>query len=153
MESLGEGQWHASSAMQSWLRAGPLENTLVVSIVDDDESMRVATSSLVRSLGWDVHLYASAEAFLQSGRVADVCCVMSDIQMPGMTGLELQRHLVDNGYTLPIIFITAFPSEPVRKQAMRNRAMCFLGKPVDGNAVSLCLDRIRAGASSSGGMK
>lgn len=117
-----------------------LQNATVVSIIDDDESVRIATSSLVRSLGWDVRLYTSAEDFLASGVGGDVACIISDVQMPGMTGLEMQRRLLDDGVALPIIFISAFASDSVRRQALDRGAMCVLSKPVDGVAVSRCLD-------------
>jgi FixJ family two-component response regulator len=120
-----------------------LYNNLIVSIVDDDESVRTATSSLVRSLGWGARLYASAESFLESGLVADTACVISDVQMPGMTGLELQRRLADDGYHLPFIFISAFRSDSACEQALARGALCFLNKPVDGSVVAQCLDRLR----------
>jgi len=116
----------------------------IVSIIDDDESVRIATSMLVRSLGWGVRLYASAEDFLASGQIGDVACIISDVQMPGMSGLEMQRHLLDGGITLPIIFISAFASEVVRRQALDNGAMCVLSKPVDGAVVSRCLETLQA---------
>jgi FixJ family two-component response regulator len=116
----------------------------IVSIIDDDESVRIATSSLVRSLGWAVRLYASAEDFLASGQIGDTVCIISDVQMPGMTGLEMQRRLLDGGITLPIIFISAFASETVRRQALGSGAMCVLSKPVDGAAVSRCLETLQA---------
>jgi FixJ family two-component response regulator len=116
----------------------------IVSIIDDDESVRIATSSLVRSLGWDVRLYASAEDFLDSGQIGDVACIISDVQMPGMTGLDMQRRLLEGGITLPIIFISAFASETVRRQALHAGAMRVLSKPVDGAAVSSCLETLQA---------
>lgn len=116
----------------------------IASIIDDDESVRIATSSLVRSLGWDVRLYASAEDFLASGQIADVACVISDVQMPGMSGLQLQRRLIDDGITLPVIFISAFASEAVCRQALDDGAMCVLSKPVDGAAISRCLETLQA---------
>ena len=121
----------------------------IVSIIDDDESVRIATSSLVRSLGWDVRLYASAEDFLASGQVGDVACIISDVQMPGMTGLEMQRRLLDDGVTLPIIFISAFASETMRQQALNDGAMCVLSKPVDSAAVSRCLEQLQAGGNGA----
>jgi FixJ family two-component response regulator len=119
-----------------------LKTNLIVSIVDDDESVRTATSSLLRSLGWQVCLYASAEAFLESGTASDVTCVISDIQMPGMTGIEMQQRLLRSGHAPPIIFITAFESEVARKQALESGALCFLNKPVDGAAISQCLQKL-----------
>jgi len=116
----------------------------IASIIDDDESVRIATSSLVRSLGWDVRLYASAEDFLATGQIADVACVISDVQMPGMSGLQLQRRLIDDGITLPVIFISAFASDAVRRQALDDGALCVLSKPVDGAAILRCLETLQA---------
>jgi FixJ family two-component response regulator len=114
----------------------------IVSIIDDDESVRIATSRLVRSLGWDVRLYASAEDFLDCGQISDVACIISDVQMPGMTGLEMQQRLLDGGVALPIIFISAFASEIVRSQALGDGALCVLSKPVDAVAMSRCLETL-----------
>jgi FixJ family two-component response regulator len=118
-----------------------------VSVIDDDESVRVATSSLLRSLGWEVSLYASAESFLESGQIDDMDCVITDVQMPGMTGLQLQQRLRELALPLPVLFITAFASEAARRQALDGGALCFLSKPVDGAAVSECMDRVRLGFS------
>lgn len=117
-------------------------NHHLVAIVDDDESVRLATSSLVRSLGWEVRLFASAVEFLDSGRAAEVACVISDIQMPGMTGLEMQEKLAARRIRVPVIFITAFSTNAIRKQAMDCGALSFLCKPVDGVEVRACLDRV-----------
>jgi FixJ family two-component response regulator len=115
----------------------------LVSVIDDDESVRAATSSLLRSLGWEVHLYPSAESFLESGHFDEVACIISDVQMPGMTGLQLQQRLHELGLALPIIFITAFASDAVRRQALDGGALCFLGKPVDGAVVLECLSTLQ----------
>ena len=117
-------------------------NNQIVAIVDDDESVRVATSSLVRSLGWEARPFSSARDFLDSGSAAEVACVISDIQMPGMTGLEMQRALVQASVLVPVIFITAFCTEAIRKQALECGARSFLCKPVDGAAVCECLEQI-----------
>jgi len=127
-----------------------LHNNQIIAIVDDDDSVRLATSSLVRSLGWKVLLFASAHAFLDSGRAAEVAGVISDIQMPGMTGLEMQRKLVEAGCRIPVIFITAFCTEAIRRQAMESGALSFLCKPVDGASVQECLDRIARGDAAPG---
>ncbi|GAB5096965.1 response regulator [Caballeronia sp. LP006] len=124
-------------------------NNPVVSIIDDDESVRIATSSLVRSLGWEVRLYDSGEAFLNSGSIADVACIISDVQMPGISGVEMYRRLVDRGVAPPIIFISAFASDAMRKQALDVGALCVLGKPVDGAQVMHCLDDIRASGAGA----
>ncbi|XQM38268.1 Response regulatory domain-containing protein [Cupriavidus sp. H19C3] len=119
-----------------------LQNTLIVAIVDDDESVRLATARLVRSLGWEVHPYASARAFLDSGRVAEADCVITDFQMPGMTGLEMQRTLTERQFSVPIIFITAYCTDAVRRQALDSGAMSVLPKPVDSASVQACLERV-----------
>jgi FixJ family two-component response regulator len=119
-----------------------LHNNPIASVIDDDESVRTAMSSLVRSLDWDVRLYASAEAFLESGVASHIACIISDVQMPGMSGLDMYRHLLDKSVTLPIIFISAFASDAVRRQAVDLGAMCVLTKPVDGCEVSRCLARL-----------
>ncbi|CDY76002.1 response regulator receiver protein [Caballeronia glathei] len=123
-----------------------MSTTPIVSIVDDDESVRLATASLVRSLGWSVRAYASAEDFLQSGEIASAACVISDVQMPGMTGVEMQDQLIAQGNALPIIFITAFPSEALRRKAVANGALCFLNKPIDVQEVTRYLESVLRGA-------
>jgi FixJ family two-component response regulator len=106
--------------------------TPVVSIVDDDASVRIATDRLVRSLGFTAHTFASADEFLRSPLMDSTSCVIADIQMPGMSGLDLQAVLRAQGRQLPIIFITAFPEDSVRAQAMDGGAVCLLAKPFDG---------------------
>jgi FixJ family two-component response regulator len=108
-----------------------LSNLPLVAIVDDDASVRVTTDSLLRSLGYTVHTFASAEEFLQSDRLNDVSCVITDVQMPGMSGVELQDHLRTQEYRVPFIFFTAFPDEKVRARALAAGAICYLTKPFD----------------------
>jgi FixJ family two-component response regulator len=112
----------------------------VVSIIDDDASVRVATNNLARSLGYCVHTFASAEEFLRSAHLNDTSCVIADVQMPAMSGVELLTHLRTKGYGVPFIFITAFPDERVRARAMKAGAICFLAKPFDGPVLISCLD-------------
>ena len=112
-----------------------------ISIIDDDESVRVATQNLVRSLGFIACTFASAEEFLQSSRVNDTSCVIADVQMPGMSGVELHSLLIAQGHRTPIIFITAFHEEHIRARAMKAGAICFLSKPVDGQTLIECLDK------------
>ena len=107
----------------------------VISIVDDDESVRTATESLMRSIGYTAHTFVSAEEYLQSPQMDETSCLISDVQMPDMTGIELQSHLLDRGYRTPIIFITAFPDEKVEARAMKAGAVCFLNKPFDGQTL------------------
>jgi FixJ family two-component response regulator len=111
----------------------------VISIIDDDASIRVATNSLVRSLGYAVHSFGSAEEFLQSTHINDTCCVIADVQMPGMSGVELQSLLLARGVGMPFIFITAFPDENIRARALKAGAIGFLTKPFDGQILVKCL--------------
>jgi FixJ family two-component response regulator len=113
----------------------------VISIVDDDESVRISTRSLIRSLGFSAHTFASAEEFLKSDRVNESSCVVTDIQMPGLSGIELQRRLLAQGHHTPIIFITAFPDDAIRARVLDAGAVCFLTKPFDGPSLIRCLDR------------
>ena len=88
----------------------------IISIVDDDAFVRHATENLLLSLGFGVITFMSAEEFLESGRADDTCCLITDVKMPGLTGLDLQQRLIDDGKRLPIIFITAFFSESLRRR-------------------------------------
>jgi FixJ family two-component response regulator len=112
----------------------------LITIIDDDASVRATTDSLVRSLGFVVYTFASAEEFLRSDRLDDVSCVIADVQMPGMSGVELQAHLLTQGYRMPFIFFTAFPDEQIRAQALRAGAICYLTKPFDGDSLVQGLD-------------
>jgi FixJ family two-component response regulator len=107
----------------------------VISIVDDDESICLAIESLVSSLGFDVRTFPSAEAFLAWRDRHETACVISDVQMPDMSGLELQRQLIADGDRTPIMFITAFANDRIRAQAMRAGAVCFLLKPFTASAL------------------
>ncbi len=113
----------------------------MISIVDDDESVREATKGLVRSLGYGAATFASAEEFLESDRLRETSCLITDVQMPGIDGVELQKRLLADGHRLPIIFITAFPEESVRKRALDAGAICFLIKPFDGPTLIKYLDK------------
>ena len=113
----------------------------MIAIVEDDASVRNAMQNLVRSLGFIACTFASAEDFLQSPRLNDTACVIADVQMPGMSGVELQSLLVSRGRRTPIIFITAFHDDAIRARAMKAGAICFLNKPVDGETLVECLDK------------
>jgi FixJ family two-component response regulator len=104
----------------------------VISIIDDDASVRTATNRLVRSLGYVGLSFASADEFLRSPQAHESWCVIADVQMPGMSGVELQSLLRTQGCAVPIIFITAFPDENMRARALDAGAVCFLSKPFDG---------------------
>jgi FixJ family two-component response regulator len=106
-----------------------LRITPVVSIVDDDSAIRVALSSLIRSLGWQVRMYESAEEFLASGQAAHTSCLISDIRMPGMSGIEMHECLRAQGHAPATIFITAYPTPSLLAKAASNGALVLLQKP------------------------
>jgi FixJ family two-component response regulator len=103
--------------------------TLLISIVDDDEMSREATTGLIEAFGLAARNFASAEAFLGSGCVSQTSCLVADMQMPGFSGLQLHCTLIKSGHRIPVIFITAFPDEGVRKRALKAGAICYLSKP------------------------
>jgi FixJ family two-component response regulator len=113
----------------------------VISIVDDNKSVREATEVLIRSLGYEAATFASAEEFLESDHLRDSSCLITDVQMPGMSGLELQTRLNGQGHRLPVIFITAFPEPRIRARALEAGALGFLSKPFSENSLISCLDR------------
>ena len=118
-----------------------MQKVPVVSIIDDDESVRTATQCLVRSLGLKTRIFASAEEFLLSPYVTDTSCVIADVQMAKISGLELQSRLRACGNDLPMIFITAFPDERLKVRALEDGAVCFLSKPFDGQVLIDCLSK------------
>jgi len=101
----------------------------LISLVDDDESIRRTTTLLIQSFGFQATAFESAESFLKSGQLHQTSCLIVDVQMPGMNGLQLQRHLAASGFKLPIIFITAYDNNESRQQAMQAGAVAFLSKP------------------------
>jgi FixJ family two-component response regulator len=117
-----------------------LSTLSVISVIDDDASVRAATNNLLSSHGYLVHAFASAEEFLQSARLDDSSCVIADVQMPAMSGLDLLTHMRAHGYAAPFIFITAFPEESVRARALKAGAICFLAKPFVAPDLITCVE-------------
>jgi FixJ family two-component response regulator len=117
-----------------------LQQVPVISIVDDDLSVREAAEGLVRSLGYTAATFASAEEFLDSGRVDSTSCLISDVHMPGLSGVELQDRLIAEGYSMPIIFVTAYPDEKLRGRVLRAGAIGYLSKPFSEDHLIECLD-------------
>jgi FixJ family two-component response regulator len=107
----------------------------LVSIVDDDVSMREALSGLLRTIGLDAEAFASAEEFLASGRISVTACLLLDMRMPGLSGLQLQERLLASGSRVPIIFISAHSDEVTRTRALEAGAIEFLQKPFSDDAV------------------
>jgi FixJ family two-component response regulator len=116
-----------------------LPRTAVIGIVDDDRSVREALASLVRSLGYGAMTFEGAEDLLKSKRRRRVSCLIADVQMPGMTGLELHNRLVTSGEPIPTILITAFPDERARERALADGAVGYLSKPFDENDLLACI--------------
>ncbi len=114
----------------------------LISVIDDDASIRAAINNLLRSLGYIVHVFSSAEAFLQSPQLTETSCVITDVRMPGMSGVELQSHLRSQGNLVPFIVVTAVPDESVRVRALGDGAVCFLTKPFDEDALIRCLGAV-----------
>lgn len=121
-----------------------LAGHVMISIVDDDKSIREAAKTLVKSLGHCAATFASAEEFLQSGRLDETACVITDVQMPGMSGVELQNHLLATGSCTPVIFVTAFPEDALRERVLRAGAIGFLSKPFTEETLVACLERALA---------
>jgi FixJ family two-component response regulator len=103
----------------------------LISVVDDDEPFREAMTSLMKSLGFAVEAFSSAEKFLASSRLEDTSCLIADVHMPGMTGIELHQQLVSSGHTIPVILITAYPDDNARARASAAGVICYLSKTFD----------------------
>ena len=126
----------------------------VISVIDDDPSVRAATNNLLSSHGYMVHTFASADDFLQSAHRDGSSCVVADVQMPVMNGLDLLKLIRNQGNDTPFIFITAFPDESVRSRALKAGAVCLLAKPFAGpiliSWIETALTRHRGGTESDG---
>ncbi|TMA55582.1 MAG: response regulator transcription factor [Deltaproteobacteria bacterium] len=112
-----------------------MSETALISIVDDDESMREAIQSLLRSVGFRAKTFASGEQFLQSDQIENTACLILDVRMPGMSGLDLQRRLMATQCRIPIVFVTAHGEEEARSRALQEGAVDFLLKPFSEEAL------------------
>jgi FixJ family two-component response regulator len=119
----------------------PRKKIPLIAIVDDDESVRSAVYGVLKSGGYQARSFSSAGEFLQSGQQRTAACLITDVRMPGMSGLELQARLAEENCRMPIIFITAYGNSRMRSQAMKGGAVVFLGKPFDDKVL---LDSVRA---------
>jgi FixJ family two-component response regulator len=112
---------------------------LLVSVVEDDQYFRESMRRLMRSLGYNVEAFSSAADFLASPRLIETTCLIADVHMPAMTGVELYRHLIEAGYTIPTILVTAYPDDVDRARALNDGVVCYLRKPVDEQYLIRCL--------------
>jgi FixJ family two-component response regulator len=112
-----------------------------VSIIDDDASVRVALERIVRSMDLVAHTFESCREFLGSPHLHDTSCIIADVQMPGMSGLELQKTLKTKDLPIPLIFVTAYPDDKLCKQALDAGAVAFLDKPFKGTCIVECIER------------
>jgi FixJ family two-component response regulator len=114
-------------------------NRTLISIVDDDQLYRESMRKLVVLMGYTVEAFPSATDFLASRFLPETNCLIADVHMPEMTGVELHSHLVDAGYAIPTILVTAYPDEVIRDRALKDGVVCYLSKPVDDDRLEQCL--------------
>ena len=111
----------------------------LISIIDDDQHFRGSMRKLVMLLGYTVEEFSSADDFLASRVLPETACLVTDVHMPGMSGIELHGRLIKLGYAIPTILVTAYPDEGVRDQVMKDGVVCYLSKPVDDGDLERCL--------------
>ena len=128
-----------------------MAKSALISIIEDDEPFRESMRMLITALGYTVEAFPSAANFLASPCLAETACLVADVQMPGMTGIELHRHLVDAGYAIPTVLVTAYPNEAARTRALKNGVVCYLRKPVDDDQLERCLRSALQSGKPTGG--
>ena len=111
----------------------------LISVVEDDQPFRESMKKLMTVQGYMVQAFSSAAEFLKSPLVTETACLVTDVQMPGMSGVELHRHLIDTGHMIPTILVTAYPDETARSRALKDGVVCYLSKPVDDEQLERCL--------------
>ena len=116
-----------------------MSNRTLISIVDDDKLFRESMRRLVMLLGYAVEEFSSATDFLESRSLLETACLVADVHMPEMTGVELHGRLISLGYAIPTILVTAYPDDAVRDQVLKDGVVCYLGKPVDDEDLDRCL--------------
>jgi FixJ family two-component response regulator len=118
---------------------GGLMKKKLVSVVEDDRFFRESMARLMRSLGCNVEVFPSATDFLASPQLVETACLIADVNMPAMTGIELHQNLVDAGRPIPTILVTAYPNEIDRARALSGGVVCYLSKPIDEQHLVCCL--------------
>ena len=116
-----------------------MPKALLIAVVEDDWFFRDSMRSLMKSLGYTVEAFSSAADFLASPHLIETACLIADVHMPAMTGVELYRHLIDTGYAIPTILVTGYPNDADRARALNDGVVCYLRKPVDDDHLMRCL--------------
>jgi FixJ family two-component response regulator len=120
--------------VESRLQANPL-----ISVIDDDEDVLVSITSLMESLGFQIEAFSSGPDFLSSRAIRQTDCLIADVQMPRMTGIEVHRHLVQSGHAIPTILITAYFDDSMRDRALAQGVTCYLRKPINEHGLLRCI--------------
>jgi FixJ family two-component response regulator len=126
-----------------------MPKTSLVSVVEDDPFFRDSMRRLMRSLGYRVEAFPTAVDFLASPRLVETACLIADVHMPAMTGLELHRHLINAGYAIPTILMTAYPNEDVAVAVLKDGVVCYLRKPIEETRLIQCLHKAFAFGTDS----
>jgi FixJ family two-component response regulator len=116
-----------------------MPKAFLVSVVEDDRFFRDSMRRLMKSLGHSVEAFSSAADFLASPRLVETACLIADVHMPAMTGIELYRHLIETGHAIPTILMTAYPDNDARSLALKEGIICYLRKPIDEEQLKRCL--------------
>jgi FixJ family two-component response regulator len=116
-----------------------MPKAFLVSVVEDDQFFCDSMRRLMKSLGHNVEAFSCAADFLASPRLVETACLIADVQMPAMTGIELYKHLIDNGHAIPTILVTAYPDDGARARALKAGIICYLRKPIDEERLKRCL--------------
>jgi FixJ family two-component response regulator len=128
---------------------GCMMKKILISVVEDDPFFRESMRRLMRSFGYLVDVFSSASEFLASPRLSETACLITDVHMPAMTGLELHRHLIEIGHPLPTIIVTAYPNDVDRARALNDGVVCYLRKPVDEQSLLRSLRTVISSAEAS----
>jgi FixJ family two-component response regulator len=116
-----------------------MQKTSLVSVVDDDQHFRESMRRLMRSFGYTVEVFPSGADLLASPRLVETSCLIADVNMPAMTGIELYGHLIDAGYSIPTVLVTAYPNDADRARALNDGVICYLRKPINEKHLIECL--------------
>ena len=139
LASPNRGQGHSYTKASITSLAGSPQRGLRLPLDDDDVWAREGLRHLIAAIGYEVRTFESAEEFVTSGSIAETACLITDLNMPGMSGLELQAYLRSAGHRMPIIIVTAYPTEEHRTRALKDSATSFLTKPLDERVLVGCL--------------